>query len=377
MLFGFGIIYCHAGDVHCRWRDIMRIIYQFAITVAAVCALKRSDILGNLVDRAGEGIPLEHHSDYVDDEIDLRELCVVLWDGKWWIAGITAVASIIAVVFALSLPNIYQSEALLAPASSSSGGLGGLAKQYGGLASLAGISLPGDGSGDKTVLGLEVMKSRRFIAEFIEHHDLLVPLMASSGWDQSTGDLVIDNGIYESTAKKWVRDVPPPKQPVPSLQEAYQKFEKLLSITEGRKSGFISLSIKHYSPVVAQQWVVWLIEDINNTLREQDVREAERSIAYLKQQVEATLLTDLQAMFFELIQSQTETIMLAKVRQEYVFKTIDPAVVPEKISEPKRALICILGTLLGGVLAGFLVLVVHYTKKSNIQNDRFRSGQLD
>jgi uncharacterized protein involved in exopolysaccharide biosynthesis len=318
------------------------------------------DVLNNLIDQTGAVVPSEHHSSYADDEIDLRELFGVLWDGKWWIAGITAIASIIAVVFALSLPNIYQSEVLLAPASGSSGGL---AKQYGGLASLAGISLPGGGGDDKTALGLEVMKSRRFIAGFIEHHDLLVPLMASSGWDESTGDLIIDNEIYESTAKKWVRDVPPPKRAAPSPQEAYQEFKKLLSISEDEMSGFISLSIKHYSPVVAQQWIVWLIEDINNTLREQDVTEAERSIAYLKRQVEATLLTDLQSMFFELIQSQTETIMLAKVRQEYAFKIIDPAVVPEKKSEPKRALICVLGTLLGGMLAVLWVLVAHYAKK--------------
>jgi hypothetical protein len=76
-----------------------------------------------------------------------------------------------------------------------------------------------------------------------------------------------------------------------------------LLISEDKTSGFISLSIKHYSPVVAQQWVVWLIEDINNTLREQGFTEAERSIAYLKHQVDATLLADLQSMFFELIQS--------------------------------------------------------------------------
>ncbi|MFT5926931.1 MAG: hypothetical protein ACI805_000044 [Candidatus Azotimanducaceae bacterium] len=319
--------------------------------------------MGKLVDQTGAIVPSDYHSDYADDEIDLRELFGVLWGGKWWIGGITAIASIIAVLFALSLPNIYQSEALLAPASSSSAGLGGLAKQYGGLASLAGISLPGGGGDDKTALGLEVMKSRRFIAEFIEHHDLLVPLMASSGWDQSTGDLIIDNEIYESATKKWVRDVPHPKRPLPSLQEAYEVFEELLSIAEDKNSGFIRLSIKHYSPVVAQQWVVWLIEDINNTLREQDVTEAERAIAYLKQQVEATLLTDLQSMFFELIQSQTETIMLAKVRQEYAFKIIDPAVVPEKKSEPTRALICVLGTLLGGMLAVLWVLVTHYARK--------------
>ena len=54
--------------------------------------LKRSDILGNLVDRTSAGIPSEHHTDYEGDEIDLGELFGVLWDGKWRIAGITAIA---------------------------------------------------------------------------------------------------------------------------------------------------------------------------------------------------------------------------------------------------------------------------------------------
>ena len=70
-------------------------------------------------------------------------------------------------------------------------------------------------------------------------------------------------------------------------------------------------------------------------------------------------------LFYELIQSQTETMMLANVREEYVFKTIDPATVPEFKSEPKRALICILGTFLGGFLALIYVLVRHYIRPLN------------
>ncbi len=40
--------------------------------------------------------------------------------------------------------------------------------------------------------------------------------------------------------------------------------------------------------------------------------EAESSIAYLKQQVAASPLADLRNLFYELIQSQTETMMLGK-----------------------------------------------------------------
>ena len=57
-----------------------------------------------------------------------------------------------------------------------------------------------------------------------------------------------------------------------------------------------------------------------------------------------------------------ETVMLAEVRPEYVFKTIDPAVVPEEKSKPSRALICVLGTLLGGMLGVVIVLIRHFAR---------------
>jgi len=105
---------------------------------------------------------LTEQNGLVDDEIDLKELFSALWAGKLWIISTTVIASVIAIAVAISMPNIYRSEALLAPVSSESGGLGGLASQFGGLASLAGVSLPGGGGGDKTTMGLEVIKSRQF-----------------------------------------------------------------------------------------------------------------------------------------------------------------------------------------------------------------------
>ena len=50
-----------------------------------------------------------------DDEIDLRELFMVLWEGKLAIILGTALSALISVSVALYLPNKYTSEALLAP----------------------------------------------------------------------------------------------------------------------------------------------------------------------------------------------------------------------------------------------------------------------
>ena len=297
---------------------------------------------------------------YPDDEIDLKELFIVLWGGKWLISAVTGLAAAISVVVALSLPNIYTASALLAPAESSAGGLSGLMKQYGGLASLAGVSLPGGEEGSRAQLGMQLMKSRAFIGDFVERREILPQLMAVESWESGSGDVVFDRESYDAASKKWVRDVERPKSPAPSAQEAHKAFSAVLGVSQDKQTGYVTVSIEHQSPIVAAQWVNWLVEDVNSAVKAQDVAEAEKSIEYLKQQVANTSLADLQAMFFELIQSQTETVMLAEVRPEYVFKTIDPAVIPEEKSKPSRALICVLGTLLGGMLGVVIVLIRHY-----------------
>ena len=52
--------------------------------------------------------------------------------------------------------------------------------------------------------------------------------------------------------------------------------------------------------------------------------------------------------------------MLAEASSEFVFVTVSPAMVPEKKFQPKRALISILGVLLGGMLSMAFVLVRYY-----------------
>ncbi len=176
-----------------------------------------------------------HMPNIYDDEIDLGKVFRDLWEGKWLIGGITFAATVIAVIVSLMLPNIYRAEALLAPNDQEgAGGLSALAAQYGGLANLAGINL-GGGAADKTALGLEVLKSRKFIFDFVEQHDILVPLMAAEGWEPKSGELKIDPDDYDVAKSRWSRNVSFPKKTVPSLQEAYVQFMKYFSVSHDKK----------------------------------------------------------------------------------------------------------------------------------------------
>jgi uncharacterized protein involved in exopolysaccharide biosynthesis len=290
-------------------------------------------------------------------KVDLRMLALILWSGRWLISGISIAVALIAIFVALMLPDIYKVEVLLAPNEERrSGGLSAIAAQYGGLASLAGINL-GDTGTDKTSIGLEILESRQFISWFVASRDILVPLIAATDWNRNTGELAIDPDIYDVMSGRWVRDVRPPKTKSPSSQEAYERFMEILSVGQDKRTGLVSVAIEHYSPLLAKQWVDWLVEDLNRLVRERDVDEAEQAIEYLNKQIAETSLTGLQSVFFSLIEEQIKTIVLSKMSDEYLLETIDPAVVPELKSKPRRALIVIVSTFLGFVFGLSLVLV--------------------
>lgn len=288
-----------------------------------------------------------------DDEIDLRELFIALWKGKWIIIATTFIFAVGAVLYALSQPNIYKADALLAPTESSGGGIQG---QLGGLAALAGVNL-GGGQASKAQLATQVMQSRQFLEYFIDKHDLWVPLMATQEWDAANNKLLINQDIYDSQTQTWLREPKGLRGAEPSAQEAIRTFQGMFSVNSSRDTGLYTVSIAHLSPYIAQLWVSLLVDEINQVMRQRAIAETSKNLAYLQEQLQRTSIAAMQATFYSLIEEQTKSLMLAEAQDEFVFKLIDPAVVPELKDGPKRALICVLGTLLGGMLGVAIVLV--------------------
>ena len=291
-----------------------------------------------------------------DDEIDLRELFATLWRGKWIIVLITVIFAAVGVLYALSKPNIYQASILLAPSQDE--GDPHISGQLGGLASLAGINIGGGGA-NQTIMAKEVLQSRAFLTDFIHRHNLTVPLMATKEWNMEREEWTINEEVYNRETQKWLADENG-KSLKPTDWDLVKTFKEHLSISSNDETGMISLNIKSQSPPVAKEWAEKLVRDINEHMREEDVKEAEARIAYLEKKLSETNIAGMQQVFYQLIESETRTVMLASAQQEYVFKTVDPAVVPQEKSEPKQALIAIIAAMLGCMLGVFTVFVLAF-----------------
>jgi LPS O-antigen subunit length determinant protein (WzzB/FepE family) len=243
----------------------------------------------------------------------------------------------------------------LAPAQEDSK-VSGISGQLGGLASLAGINI-GSGSSNKTMIAKEILQSRAFLIDFIHKHELKKPLLAVKRWNEETDNWVYDRDVYSPEDAEWLKDEDG-ESLEPSDWDLVIKFkEDHLSVNENKDTGMMTLNIKSMSPIAAKEWADWLVKDINERIRRQDVQEAESRIAYLREKLNETNIAGMQQIFYQLIESETRTVILANAQDEYILKTEDPAIVPEEKSEPSRALICILATLLGGTLGVFIVFV--------------------
>lgn len=293
------------------------------------------------------------------ESINLYDLLLIIFRRKLFIFSITLIFAISAVVYSLSLPNKYTSEVLLIPSQESHNNQG-LMSRYGGIASMAGISLP-EQNANKSDIALQILKSRKFVSNFIKQRNILVPLMASTKWDQEINKLIIDPEIYNTNDQNWTRKVSPPLKSKPSDQEAYKFWtENVMSVSKNKDNGFVTISIEHFSPENSKIWIDWLVEDLNKFMRNEDVNEANLAIEFFNNEIKKNTSDELRNLFYGLIQSHTETLSMAYSRSEYIFKTVDPAYVPELKSSPNRAMICIVISLFGFMLSIFLVLFRHH-----------------
>jgi len=306
----------------------------------------------------------ERSNSFSDEEIDLRELFSAIWMGRWLVALFMIIFASGSAIYAINQSDVYKAQILLAPSTAGASGGGGVARQFGGLASLAGINLNAGGAVDKTTLAIEVMKSRKFISKFIEKYELLVPLMASKGWSKDSNELQINSELYDKESGEW-QLLDSRLTAKPSSGAAYRAFVNALDVSQSKVSSLVTVSMEHFSPFIASKWLENLVNDLNAEMKLKDVSEAEKSIGFLNEQLRKTAIAEMQSVFYQLIEEQTKTIMLSEARDEYVFTVVDPAYPPEHRFKPQRSILVVLGVIIGGILGVFVVLVRYFSNSSD------------
>ncbi|MAI34626.1 MAG: LPS O-antigen length regulator [Rhodopirellula sp.] len=295
----------------------------------------------------------KHH---MTDEVDLSAVLRPLYKAKLLIFFVTLTFICGGLVYGIIHPNIYESKALLSPVSGDNSSISGVAGRLGGLADLAGLNVK-EAGGTRTLVARELLKSKTFIKKFIDKNDMLVPVIAAKGWDHENEEWIFDQGVYIEQTGKWVRDDGGVGSK-PKIIEAAEKFQKQnLNVSEDKETGLITLTVQSYSPDAASEWASLLVDMINKYMQAKDIAESNKKLEYLNNQLAETSNSAMRQVLYNLIEVETQNLMLANSKDDYVFEVIDPPSKTYEEVKPKMILIIILAAVLGLFCSVLLVLI--------------------
>lgn len=189
------------------------------------------------------------------DEITLLDLVATLWRRKWLIIAVTSLAAALSALYALMQPNLYSATStLLTLSGSSSSSL----SQYAGLASLAGVSLPGASASDPTVKLQAILKSRTFAEKLVADMDLIPSLFPKTEKMKSA--------ISTDAATRKVQN-------------------DVLSITVDSKTSLTKISAKTRNPVLSRDIANKAVDLIQEELKARTLSSSGKNILLLEKQV--------------------------------------------------------------------------------------------
>ena len=277
-----------------------------------------------------------------NDEIDVKYLFKIIFDERRIIFALTAIFSVIAVIYSLSLSNIYKSSALLSPVADNSGTNQSF-NNIGGLAGLAGINISSLSSGK-----LAKITTLSFFENNILPNIFLPDLMASTNWDEESNTVLYDAGLFNTQDQKWTR--------TPSPQKSFKKFLRVMEVSQDSTTGFVRISFKHHSPYVAKDWTELVVQEINDSFRTLDKLEAQASMDYLNDQMALTSYSEIKEVIAQILKQKMQQLSLIEANEFYIFSYIDSPAVEEEKVEPSRTKISIFGAVLG-LLLGILTVI--------------------
>jgi uncharacterized protein involved in exopolysaccharide biosynthesis len=285
-----------------------------------------------------------------EDEIDLIELIRTLLQAWKTIVGITIICTGLAVAYASKIPNLFKSEVLLAPTTEKNSGTSSILNQFGGLVSMAGVSIPSDYKLEKV---LATLKTRAFLKKFVEEKKLL-PVIFEDFWDTASNSWKLPVG----------QEAFIPEDGISAIRGAVEVGQD--------KSGLITLSISWKDPEIAAEWANQIVKQLNEQLREKAISDSKKRVGYLEQELAKTTLQGMRAILYNLLESEKQKAMLANVNEDFALEVIDPAVSGSLING-SRKLIVASGGVCGGFLGIFTVFFAQFLVKLKSSSEKVQS----
>jgi len=309
----------------------------------------------------------QHQPLYVEeDEIDLRELFSTIWGNKFKIIFLSILISSFALIYVVTKPNSYASQTILILKEQSKPSLGGGAAA---LASMAGISLGGGGSGiDIGALFKNLINDYAFNREVISRYQLVAKL---------SDDVMENQRVYILNGREMRRDITAMFSPQDKdkdkdkdkeevLFNTYKKIKSIISTSTDKESGAITLSASLEDRFLAKELVNIYLKEMSNYIKMLDLKEIDEQINYYENELHSTTSLELKSNLTDLLSALVEKKVLSQAGEFYMVKQLtkpEVSYIKDK-TKPKRGLIIVVAFITSIILGIFMVFFGEFLKNS-------------
>ena len=295
--------------------------------------------------------------DLADDEIDLRELFTKLWRGRWVIASLCSVALVLASFYLHVAARKYTVSMTFKPVIEEGAGpnLAGL----GGLASLAGVSLPQSGSGDfatfRTLLRSEEVAERVIVATE------LLPAIFKNEWDAQQAQFRKPPrgllGRSLSGLKSILTGDEKRDYIAPNPQRLSIFMDRTLGLSVNNETGFLTVSAESEDPETLVALIVAATEATDQLMKERYIVNAEQTLQFYQSKILTSRSREHREALAKLISAEDQKLMLTSEGRHFVAEPLTRATTSMDPTSPKSVLVLALALVLGLFSGAALVVI--------------------
>ena len=295
--------------------------------------------------------------DLADDEIDLRELFTKLWHGRWVIVLLCCVALVLASFYLHVAARKYTVSMTFKPVIEEGAGpnLAGL----GGLASLAGVSLPQSGSGDfatfRTLLRSEEVAERVIAATE------LLPAIFKNEWDAQQAQFRKPPrgllGRSLSGLKSILTGDEKRDYIAPNPQRLSIFMDRTLGLSVNNETGFLTVSAESEDPETLVALIVAATEATDQLMKERYIVNAEQTLQFYQSKILTSRSREHREALAKLISAEDQKLMLTSEGRHFVAEPLTRATTSMDLTSPKSVLVLALALVLGLFSGAALVVI--------------------
>lgn len=223
-----------------------------------------------------------------------------------------------------------------------------LSPNLAGLASLAGVNIPGGASGGQLNQYAEMLKSRDVAATLSADQKIMTHVFAEE-WHGASAQWQPVFSIKRSVTHLLRAMVGMPEQPwhPPGAAELNRYIERRVKVAEDGKSGITSIMLEDANPAFAVYFVNSLHLATDDQLRQRALVRASKNVRYLEAKLPTVINTDHRKALSEALGEQEKVLMFANDDASFAADPLGNATSSFKPTFPNPAIILPMAALLG------------------------------